>query len=528
MFTPPRSPFIPSETTPVPERDDAWADAWTLINNVARSGWLIYAVAGLLAVLLVLSLRSRRKRAKVEASGGVAELTATDRAITRITGILATAVVATGAWKVFGDVLHLHWTFKVVLFFFAEAQIVAAWRRVGRHIRRHHTLGRGIRTIYGIALGSALVAAFDADSGVEVLLRFFAAGVAAYMIAEELAEELDIHLEKNPAKRTAAKRQRGRIKWALDLERILVWLRLAQATEQSIEDVERRRRIARFARTAYRLHHLKDDNAWKWRINLVRWQLRRQTQSASEHLGLATNANLIGDARAQLALMYGVEAGTTKAAVMDLNPLDNGRKAITMSGHLDTLSGQDMDNLLDNLGDRLTGHLTDILADTKPDTAPDIEPDSDPTPAPDSDRTEVPDTQPDSTPDTLPDAGTDTVPDTEEPSAPDTAPDIERPADPTPRRPRRRTSSPTPKWTKEQLKAFRLRDTRPDMTYPMIAREVGVSEKTVSRWFARRDEAEKALRETQEATVPTTPIPSPKPDVLAGVNGYHPTTTEEN
>jgi hypothetical protein len=322
-----------TSTTPA---GGGWVDAaWAELDAVVTHDWFMYGLAGLLALLLALSLRSRRKRTKLETEGKKAELTRTDLAVTRITGILATAVVATGAWKVFGDVLHLHPAIRLVLFFFAEAQIVAAWRRVRRHIHRHATLGPGVRTIYGIAFGSALVAAFDADNFVEVLLRFFAAGVAAYMIAEELAEELDIYLTAHPQKRTSGTaRVRGRIKWAFNLERILVWLRLAEPTERTVEEVERQRRVARFARTAYRLHVLKENEAKKWRIRLAQWQLRRQTESGNEHLNLAGDEKALADVRAQLALLYGAEAGTSRTAVDDLNPLaPRTRLAITAKPH---------------------------------------------------------------------------------------------------------------------------------------------------------------------------------------------------
>src|ERR1700759_173109 len=126
-------PDTPSAVTSVPAR--GWVDGVRAgIEGVAHSGWLVYGIAGILDVLLVLLSLARAKRSKVEDEGGKAALTRTDRAVTRITGILATAVVATGAWKVFGlPALHLAPWIRVILFFFAEAQILAAWRRVRRH-----------------------------------------------------------------------------------------------------------------------------------------------------------------------------------------------------------------------------------------------------------------------------------------------------------------------------------------------------------------------------------------------------------
>jgi hypothetical protein len=496
---------------------DTWVDrAHEAVTTVITSDWLMYGIAALLAVLLALSIRSRNKRAKIEEAGGKADLTRTDRAITRITGILATAMVATGAWKVFGDVLQLHPAVRLVLFFFAEAQIITAWRRVRRHIRRHAALGTGTRTIYAIAFGSATIAALDANNMVEVAIRFFAAGVAAYMIAEELAEELDIYLTANPDLQPTAQ-PRGRIKWAVTPERILVWLHLASPTERTVEEVDRRRRIARFARTAYRLHMLTEDSAPKWRITLARRSLRRQAEAANEHLNLAGDPRALDDIQTQIALLFGVEDGTTKTAVSGHNPLRVsvivGQSTGQPDGHGEVIE---------------SGHGPAIEADTRPDTAADIRPDM----VADTHRTAAADTLTAALTDTVTDVPADTGTDTLTGVRSDTTAGVRR----TVQRPRRRTPDRTPKWSKEQLKAFKLRDTRPDMTYPQIAREVGVSEKTVSRWVKAREAAD-----TETDTAPDTnpvertsiplsalPFPEPTPVTVSGTNGNHYPTTEEN
>lgn len=361
----PDTPDPAGTNTPAP----SWADGvWAQLEKVIHSGWIIYVVAGTLAALLLISLTARRKRTTTETAGSKADLTGTDRAVTRITGILATAVVATGAWKVFGDVLHLHWFFRGVLFFFAEAQIVAAWRRIRRHIHRHAELGTGTRTIYGIALGSATVAAWDADSPVEVLLRFFAAFVAAYMIVEELAEELDIHLEANPHLRTEARKKAKRglfgVKWALTPERIMVWLRLAEPTERTVEQVERQRRIARMARTAHRLQLLKDAEAADWRIGWARRSLRRQTESANERLNIAGDHSALGAVRSQLALLFEVEDSTTRAAVVDASPLSPAPTAPNAGEALSELNGSQLDSQREPGAAKPTGIAPEIAPAT--------------------------------------------------------------------------------------------------------------------------------------------------------------------
>lgn len=90
------------------------------------------------------------------------------------------------------------------------------------------------------------------------------------------------------------------------------------------------------------------------------------------------------------------------------------------------------------------------------------------------------------------------------------------------RRAARRTPDRTSQWTKEQLKAFRLRDSRA-MTYPEIAQEVGVSEKTVSRWFRKREEASAPDTDMPDGKPERPAVPPtfdlPKPDVVSPVNG---------
>jgi hypothetical protein len=492
-----------------------------MVDGVVHTGWLPYAVAAALLVLLAVSIVSRRKRGKPETEGAKQALTRTDRLITRATGVLATAVVATGAWKVFGlAALDLNPVFRVVLFFFAEAQVVAAWRRVRRHIHRHAELGPGVRTIYGIALGSATVAAFDASALVEVLLRFFAAFVAAYMIAEELAEELDIYLEEHPHKRTEERKKAKRglfgVKWALTPERIMVWLRLAEPSERTVEQVERQRRVARMARTAHRLQTLKAAKAQKWRIGWARRSLRRQTEQANEHLDLAGDPDAIEAVRTQLALLFEVEDQTTREAVADASPL----------------------RITPTTPDITTGQADRPEADTEADAAADRTTDTPALTGPDSTPANAPDPAIGHEPFTAVDIATGLLGVHGSGHAADMRPVNGSPAKTltgrTPRRPARRTPNPTSKWTKDQLKAFRLRDNRPDMTYPMIAREVGVSEKTVSRWFKARQDADTADNdpdsERAERVIPAPlvlPISEPKALIPAGVtNGRSPTPEE--
>jgi hypothetical protein len=495
IYARPDGPEADTSTVPATR---GWLDeVWARINSTVHTNWFLYALCGLLVLLLALSLRSRNKRTRAEQEGRKADLTFADRAVTRITGILATAVVATGAWKVFGlPALHLHPAVRLVLFFFAEAQVIAAWRRVRRHIHRHAELGQGTRTIYGIALGSATVAAFDASGTVEVLLRFFAAFVAAYMIVEELAEELDIHLTAFPHLRTEERKKPKRglfgFKWALTPERIMVWLRLAEPTERTVEEIERQRRVARFARTAYRLHLLEERDSWKWRIWVAEWRLRRQTESGNEHLKLATDDAALREVRAQLALLYGAKSGTSRLAVADLSPLrPPQRLAIaaepwTPEPATDGASHDATEPVTLDAIEAIVGAAIETAMATV------------------------------SQPATEPDANA---------ANPNANPNANPPAPRPATGPRLRTASrggngDVPKAAKDLARALAK---WPAATQVDLAKRTGLSDRTVSRHIAaaRAINAAKDAADDDQERPPMAPFTEPQQGVLAGVNGSH-------
>lgn len=437
-----------------------------------------------------------------------------DRILTFLGAAVATGVVANGMWEFFGDVLGIkNPVGRGGLFaFFEIAMLASAFRsrraRLDRAAKQAKDSGYtdpsididGI-AVWVLALLSGGFAASDEPSSAGRALRFVAPLVATWLWERGLAGEL--------RQFTRPDGDFGTLRRLWD--RILVWLRLADPKKRNIGQVDRQRRIARFARTAYRLHLLKDANAKPWRISRARRSLRRQTEAANEHLELATDPTALAAVQAQIALLFGVEDGTTKTAVSGHNPLQP-----------DIRTGHEPDAPADTMA----GHPADMRPPTRPDTTPDT--------LPDTARTAAADTLSAALAVTVPDTRNTTVPDIETGSRPDTQTRQQAPADRTIRVPRRRTPSPTPKWSKEQVKAFKLRDTRPDMTYPLIAREVGVSEKTVSRWMKARDAAEQTDNAPDITPVERTPIPiailpfaEPNPTVLSGVNG-HDQTLEEN
>lgn len=196
-----------------------------------------------------------------------------------------------------------------------------------------------------------------------------------------------------------------------------------------------------------------------------------------------------------------------------------------------SLPGDDLAAIAQLPADEMSGDLPDMATGHESDTEADTEADMETGQGPDMEADTVTDTRPDSDPDTAPDVPGGTPAGHAADMAGDTLTTLVPGASRTLRRPARRTPDRTPKWSKEQLKAFRLRDTRPDITYPQIAREVGVSDKTVSRWFKAREAADSRDTDDSEhhpTTLPALPIAEPNPYATAAVNGHDPTTQETN
>lgn len=322
-----RDPHIPvPTTTPGPATvrvDGGWEQAWSWVEQslhaVPAPAWYITGglviTAGLAAsVRIALAGKKNTQRRK------------SDKVLTFLAAAVATGVVATGMWNFFGDVLHItNPVGRTALFaFFEIAMLASAFR--SRRFRLDRAAKRDTPTdpdaepdaridVDGIAVWvlaslSGLFASADEPTTTGKLVRIVAPLLAAWMWERGLAGEL-----------MQFTRGAKRINWALTPERILVWLGIADPSGRQIGEVARKRRIATFSRTAYRLQILKEDQAAKWRIKLTRWRLRQLTEAANEHLNLATDRVLLGEVRAQLALLYGVEDGTSRTAVADLHPL---------------------------------------------------------------------------------------------------------------------------------------------------------------------------------------------------------------
>ncbi|MFG1846804.1 RodZ family helix-turn-helix domain-containing protein [Micromonospora carbonacea] len=278
-------PFI-APTTATPASGNVLGHATSAITNWATNpDNTMTAVAITLGVLLAVKVLRRRR--KPTTSQPADDLTATDRAITRISAGIATIVVALGMWQFFTDVINVHWTLRLVLFGFIELGIVDAARRATRHLYRHGDLGKAHRAVFFLAGTSATLSAVHADSIDLRLFRVAAAVVASYMWFESLREQRDILHHRNPGKYPPIT-SRG-IPW----KRIGATLGLVEATTLEVTEVATQRRIDRLSRLLNHFHAVTagtdPGRVKQWYISWLTRRVVRKTQAACKYINLAEN-----------------------------------------------------------------------------------------------------------------------------------------------------------------------------------------------------------------------------------------------
>jgi hypothetical protein len=319
-------------------------------------GAVLIGVLGLVAIAALAS-RNRSKTADTPRPAKA------DRFMTFLGAAVATGVVATGMWRFFGDKLHIqNPAVRVALFaFFEIAMLASALRsrrfRIARAKKAPSDQGErrdvdvdGI-AVWVLALLSGSFAATDQTSAAAAGLRLVAPLIAAWLWERGLAGELS-HFTRAKTRRITNR---------LSVERVLVALRLAEPTGRGIGEVDKARRLARLARTAFHLHMLgkraRIRRAW-WT-----WRLRRQIEQANEHLSLATDPGVRAALRANLATLYQALTGTTPDAVKDLAPWSADSVRQVNGGQQRRPARPDQSN-----GHRSAAEVTapDRLADTPP------------------------------------------------------------------------------------------------------------------------------------------------------------------
>ena len=280
------------------------------IDALYQGNWTFLISAAILTGLglLLLIINRLRRLAEHRLALLVANL------LTVIAAGLATMVSASGMWKFFTDILGSS-PLRVVFFAYIEVALFAsallARARLLREPERG-TTGVDGAAVWVLAAVTASLSALDASSFREVCLRLVAPLVAAWMWERALAAERSVRLGSTM----------GRIHWAITVERILVWLRLAEAQDRDVSDIDRARRRARLGRARLRLYLLQNKKAATWRIRRAHNRVIRQAMHSAEHIGLADFSNAADEREAMqmyMATLYGIVDATTPEAVARFN-----------------------------------------------------------------------------------------------------------------------------------------------------------------------------------------------------------------
>lgn len=234
--------------------------------------------------------------------------------LTVIAAALATMVSASGMWKFFTDILGES-PLRYIFFGYIEVALFASALLARARLLREP--GKGSTGVDGAAVWvfaalTASLSALDSDSFREVCLRLAAPLVAAWMWERALAAERSVRLG-----RTAR-----RINWTITLERVFIWLRLAEAHGRDMTEVDRARRRARLGRARLNLYLLQNRKTSAWRLRRAHNKVIRQAMAAAEHIGLADAPSAVNEREAiqmYMATIYGFVDATTPEAVAHLN-----------------------------------------------------------------------------------------------------------------------------------------------------------------------------------------------------------------
>jgi hypothetical protein len=234
--------------------------------------------------------------------------------LTVIAAALATMVSASGMWKFFTDILGAS-PLRIAFFAYIEVALFASALLARARLLREPekgTTGVDGAAVWILATVTASLSALDANTFREVCLRLVAPLVAAWMWERALAAERSVRLGSTI----------GHIHWAITIERILVWLRVAEAQDRDVSEIDRARRRARLGRARLRLHLLQSKEVATWRIRRAHNRVIHQAMRSAELAGLADFPGAADEREATqmyMATLYGIVDATTPEAVARFN-----------------------------------------------------------------------------------------------------------------------------------------------------------------------------------------------------------------
>jgi hypothetical protein len=197
------------------------------------------------AALLVVAMAYRVVRAAIRKLGScdLADV------ITVLIALATTVYAGAGNWQFLGKAMHYGTDLRVVLVCALEGAVVVEGLRSRKNIATIGKAGADGVGLWVLAGLSSLLASSASGSLQEALGRLVIPLVAAWLWERLLAPQ-----------RLARKalREPSPIRWRITPERILVWLRLADATDMDVSTVDAGRRVARFLRKTDR-----EKNGWR-------------------------------------------------------------------------------------------------------------------------------------------------------------------------------------------------------------------------------------------------------------------------
>jgi len=309
---------------------------WILITLAATLAVVTLALLIAAAAIAVNRIRNRETSKR--------ESWAADKAMTFLAAGVATAVTGTGMWAFFADTLGVRsLPLLVGLFAFFEIAMLAEALRSRlfriRRAREESTNPTDSETrdvdvdgiaVWVLAIISGVLAATHETEFGAIALRLIAPVIAAWLWERGLVGELQQFRRRKPTKKIALR---------ISLERVLVFLRIAEPTKRDVDDVDRSRRRAAYTVAAYRLHTRLTDKAPTTLARVARWRLRRAGLAIMTRYGVAE----LQRARGDVAALYGMEQSTAPGSVAGLAPWATGHGEVIAGSAVpavDAVAGQ--------------------------------------------------------------------------------------------------------------------------------------------------------------------------------------------
>jgi hypothetical protein len=239
--------------------------------------------------------------------------------LTFLAASVASAVAATGMWRVFGVILHFDLVLRLLFFPFIEIAVITSAFRARDNMRdalraRRGPGDAGLRgldvdgmAMWALTCLSAVLSSMAASSFAEALFRLAPPLVAAWLWERSLVSE--------------RRRVTGqRIHWRLTPERVLVRLGVAEPAGREIGEVAAERRIMRLALAADGAAALEAGSAASWRRRAADRRLRSTLRLAIEHAELADDEDRQKQLVRQIAMLRSYQglASLTPAAPWEL------------------------------------------------------------------------------------------------------------------------------------------------------------------------------------------------------------------